>query len=82
MQVGGTMDRAKPGRLDVFQPGTFNECMKYSFAELSSHDVTYHCEKDIKGSGKFQKVINKTFSDNYDEHGAECGTASNKKVIK
>ena len=56
--------------------------MKCLLAELNSHDVNYHYEKDLKGSGKFQKVIHKNFSDNYNKHGTDCGTASNKKVVK
>ena len=69
MQVGGAMDREKPGTLDVLQPGAFNNCMKCLFAELNSHNINYQHEKDFKGSGKLQKVINKMFADNFNKHG-------------
>ena len=52
------------------------------FAELNSHNINCQHEKDFKGSGKLQKVINKMFADNFNKHGAKCGTASNKKAIK
>ena len=64
-QVGGAMDRAKRGRLDVLQPGAFNNYVKCLLVELNYHNINYHYEKDFKGSGKLQKVINKIFSDNY-----------------
>ena len=83
MQVGGAMDRAKPGRLDVLQPSTFNNYVKCLFAELNSHYINYHYEKDFKGSRKLQKIINNIFSNNYkSKNGTEYGAAFNKKVIK